>query len=198
MTPLRLCLAALLVLAALLPPAWAACTNTAWLSLCKPAIGDTTWGTDWNTNADKVDDAVSGVTEIRPRVKVYTNAGRPAAATNGRLIIVSDTGLQGLWRDTGTAWVRLTPQQVLTATASLDFGAFGANACQTLTLTVTGAADGDAVVLGVPNALASLAGVTFSGWVSAANTVSVRGCNATGTATSDPAAATVRAWVLQP
>jgi hypothetical protein len=89
----------------------------------------------------------------------------------------------------------------LSATASLDFTALAANSCEVLTITVTGAADGNVVTLGVPNALADADGATerttFFGWVSAADTVSVRRCNVTGSATGDPAAATVRADVWQ-
>jgi hypothetical protein len=63
-------------------------------------------------------------------------------------------------------------------------------------MTVTGAADGDTVSLGVPTALATASTtLAFSGWVSAANTVSVRVCQVAVTGTSDPAAATVRADV---
>jgi hypothetical protein len=85
----------------------------------------------------------------------------------------------------------------LSATASLDFDLSGAGiTCQTLTVTVTGAADGDSVGLGIPNALASSTGVLFTGWVSAANTVSVKACDVTS-ANPNPAAATVRADVWQ-
>jgi hypothetical protein len=86
-------------------------------------------------------------------------------------------------------------QRIFSGTASLDFTALAANSCEELTITVTGAADGDVVSLGVPNALASVAGATITGYVSAANTVKVRRCNVTTSATSDPAAATVRAQV---
>lgn len=89
----------------------------------------------------------------------------------------------------------------LSATGSLDFTALAANSCEVLTITVSGAADGDTVNLGVPNALADVDGATerttFFGWVSGANTVSVRRCNITGTITADPAAATVRAEVTK-
>lgn len=87
----------------------------------------------------------------------------------------------------------------LSATASLDFAAWsGGGDCQDLTITVTGAADGDTTDVGIPNALASVAGVVWSHpWVSAANTVTLRGCKPSAGASADPAAATVRAdvWV---
>lgn len=93
-----------------------------------------------------------------------------------------------------------TIQKVLTGTASLNFGATAAGACDTLTITVTGAADGDVVILGIPNALAASDNYQqFSGYVNAADTVTVKRCNLTNTVTalSDPAAATVRATVVQ-
>ncbi|MBI1746950.1 MAG: hypothetical protein HYR55_10230 [Acidobacteria bacterium] len=77
---------------------------------------------------------------------------------------------------------------------SLSFGTIPANSCASLTLTVTGAADGDSVSLGIPNALASTAGVTFVGWVSAADTVAVKACNVT-TMPITPSSASVRADV---
>jgi hypothetical protein len=86
---------------------------------------------------------------------------------------------------------------VLTGTASLDFDLSGAGiTCQDLTISVTGAADGDPVSLGIPNALASMAGVVLDGWVSAVNTVSVRACDVTS-GNPNPAAATVRAAVTK-
>lgn len=92
-------------------------------------------------------------------------------------------------------------QKHLSATASLNFTALAANSCETLTVAVAGAADGDSVTLGVPNALADVDGATerttFFGWVSTADVVSVRRCNCTAVATGDPAAATVRADVWQ-
>lgn len=93
-----------------------------------------------------------------------------------------------------------TVTDVMTGTASLDFTALAANSCEVLTVTVTGAADGDTCSLGLPNALVDVDGATertlFECWVSAANTVSVRRCNVTGTITANPAAATVRATVI--
>jgi hypothetical protein len=86
----------------------------------------------------------------------------------------------------------------LSGTASLDFGATAAGTCDSLTITVTGAADGDTVNLGIPTALAgSDTYQSFDGYVSSANTVTVKRCNLLNvtTALSNPAAATVRADV---
>lgn len=90
--------------------------------------------------------------------------------------------------------------RVLSATGSLNFGATAAGACDSLTITVTGAADGNTVALGIPAALATAdAYQNFDGFVSAANTVTVKRCNPINATTplSDPAAATVRATVIQ-
>ena len=79
--------------------------------------------------------------------------------------------------------------------ASLTFGAIGASSCGTQTITVIGAADGDTVVLGIPNALATASTtIVFTGWVSAADTVTVRLCQIAATAGTF-SAATVRADV---
>lgn len=75
------------VIGSLLPYSWiasflsAACINTANMSLCKPAIGDSGWGTDTNNNSDKIDthDHTSGkgvVITIKATGEVFfTTAG---------------------------------------------------------------------------------------------------------------------------
>jgi hypothetical protein len=84
--------------------------------------------------------------------------------------------------------------QHLSGTASLDFDFSSAGiTCQDLTITVTGAADGDTVKIGVPNA-AVTTGVQYFGWVSTTNTVTVRGCDLTNS-DHNPSAQTFRADV---
>lgn len=83
---------------------------------------------------------------------------------------------------------------VLTNTATLDFTSIGALGSQDKTITVTGAAVGDAVAIGLPAAPA--AGIVFFGFVSATNTVTIRGMNITGLGV-DPASATYRATVFK-
>lgn len=80
----------------------------------------------------------------------------------------------------------------LSVVAIINFSAIAANSCQTQTASVPGASDGDTVVLGIPNALGSVDGVTWFAWVSAAGTVSIRGCNATLIATGSPPPASIR------
>lgn len=84
---------------------------------------------------------------------------------------------------------------VLSATATLNFGSIsGAGGTLDLTITVTGAAVGDSVHIGLP--AAPSAGVVFNAWVSATNTVTVRATNATALSI-DPASATYRATVVK-
>lgn len=81
----------------------------------------------------------------------------------------------------------------LSATATLDFANLAAIGCEDLTITVTGAALGDTVALGVPNG-SVVANGTFTGWVSAADTVTVRFCTVVS---GNPASGTFRADVWQ-
>lgn len=84
-------------------------------------------------------------------------------------------------------------QKILWATATLDFPSIAAGGQQELTVTVTGAAVGDVVCLGLPAAPA--AGIDFTAYVSAANTAKVRAVNPTGSAV-DPASGTYRLMVV--
>jgi hypothetical protein len=86
-----------------------------------------------------------------------------------------------------------TINKVLTNSASLDFPSIDAAAQANLTITVTGAAVGDEVILGLPAAPA--AGIVFNAFVSATNTVTIRASNITGTAVN-PAAATYGVIVI--
>ena len=83
--------------------------------------------------------------------------------------------------------------KVLSATASLDFGSISAVSQANLTITVTGAAVGDEVIMALPAAPA--AGIVFNAFVSAANTVTIRASNITASPV-DPAAATYGVIVI--
>lgn len=80
---------------------------------------------------------------------------------------------------------------IYTATATLDFANAVSIGCSDLTMTVTGAALGDVVDLGVPDA-SVVANSSYSAWVSAANTVTVRFC---ALISGDPASGVFRAEV---
>ncbi len=88
----------------------------------------------------------------------------------------------------GTAVTKL-----LSASAALDFPNTNAATASDLTITVTGAAVGDVVSLGLP--AAPTAGFVFNAFVSAADTVTVRATNITAGALN-PASATYRVAVM--
>jgi len=87
--------------------------------------------------------------------------------------------------DVGT--VELVSGRIIRTAATLDFGSTAAHRSTDLTVTVTGASVGDAVAIGL--ASAPNADSCFTGWVSAANTVTVR-FNHYGSGTIDPGSAT--------
>ena len=86
------------------------------------------------------------------------------------------------------------PTQVLTGTATLDFGSIAAAASEDKTIAVAGAAVGDTVALGLP--AAPTAGIVFNVFVSATSTVTVRATNITAGAV-DPASAGYTVMVLK-
>jgi hypothetical protein len=85
--------------------------------------------------------------------------------------------------------------KVLSATAALNFPSTLSRVSADLTITLTGAALGDCVWLGVPNGSVT-ADAVFSAWVSAADTVKVRFYNGNAGA-QDPASGTFRVSVVQ-
>jgi hypothetical protein len=87
-------------------------------------------------------------------------------------------------------------RQGLTESATLDFPSTGANTYSDLTITVTGAADGDVVSLGIPNGSMPAAAGTYTAWVSASNTVTIRVSNSSSGAL-DPASGTFKVLVTK-
>jgi hypothetical protein len=118
--------------------------------------------------------------------------GFPLTKENNKMALTTFTGpvrsLNGFISGSGA-----TINKVLTNSASLDFPSIDAAAQANLTITVTGAAVGDEVILGLPAAPA--AGIVFNAFVSATNTVTIRASNITGTAVN-PAAATYGVIVI--
>lgn len=114
-----------------------------------------------------------------------------AASHNGttgtEAFTISSTGVQ----ISGGTLVK----KILSATGVLDFASTAAQNSRDLTITVTGAADGDPVKIGVPNGSVN-ANTCFTAFVSAANTVTVRFNNYSSGAV-DPASGTFRAEVTQ-
>lgn len=129
-----------------------------------------------------------------------------AALTSGRVSFSTTNGRQTDSSALTFAGSTLTATQLqigtgatvtghLTGTGTLNFGSIAAGANEILTITVTGSADGDVVMIGVPNG-SMTAGLVFTAWVSAANTVSVQCYNSTAGAL-DPASGTFRASVIR-
>jgi hypothetical protein len=96
---------------------------------------------------------------------------------------------------TPNSGVRHTVNHGLPGSATLNFPSTNAQLSADLTITVTGAADGDVVSLGVPNAAVN-ANTSYSAWVSAANTVTVR-FNNYSSGTVDPASALFKVFVTK-
>jgi hypothetical protein len=90
---------------------------------------------------------------------------------------------------------RHTVNHGLTGSATLDFPSTTTLLSADLTITVTGAADGDVISLGVPNAAVN-ANTSYSAWVSAANTVTVR-FNNYSSGTVNPASALFKVFVTK-
>lgn len=100
-------------------------------------------------------------------------------------------------KETGTAntgWVPLiSASKTPTGTATIDFASLAADASATDTITVTGAATGDTVILQPQQ----IDGVSLYGHVSAADTVTVTAINHSAGAI-DPASTSIRATVIKP
>ncbi|MGI9160034.1 MAG: hypothetical protein ACR2K1_09810, partial [Saprospiraceae bacterium] len=131
-----------------------------------------------------------GIGLTAPTAALHLKAGT-ATANSAPLKFTSGTNLTtaeaGAMEYNGTnllftpSTVRHTVNHGLTGSATLDFPSTGAQNSSDLTITVTGASDGDVVGLGVPNA-AITANSCYTAWVSASNTVTIRFNNySTGT-----------------
>jgi hypothetical protein len=90
---------------------------------------------------------------------------------------------------------RHTVNHGLVFTATLDFASTNAQSSNDQTIAATGAALGDVVSLGVPNAAVN-ANTSYSAWVSAAGTVTVR-FNNYSSGTVDPASALFKVFVTK-
>jgi len=127
---------------------------------------------------------------LLPRMTT-TDRGNIASPADGLTIYNTTTKTQDVYNN--TRW--LTGSAGLTGSATLDFGSTAAQTSSDLTITVTGAADGDIVSLGVSNASVN-ANTNYTAWVSAANTVTVR-FNNYSSAAVDPASGTFKVFVTK-
>jgi hypothetical protein len=144
----------------------------------------------------------AGVTSATARLHLATGT---ATASTAPLKFTSGTNLTtaeaGAMEFNGTnllfspSTTRHTVNHGLTGSATLNFPSTLTLLSADLTITVTGAADGDVVSLGVPNAAIN-ANTSYSAWVSSANTVTVR-FNNYSIGTVDPASALFKVFVTK-
>lgn len=125
-----------------------------------------------------------------------TTAERDAISTPATALQVFSTtdSTNYIYRGTTSGW-----QATITGirgSGTLDFGSITHHSEEVLTISVTGAAEGDVVSIGVPNA-SNLTNVIFNAWVSAANTVSVKCSNLDQSAAKDPASGTFKVTVFK-
>jgi hypothetical protein len=145
-----------------------------------------------------------GIGQTTPTAVLHLKAGTATAST-APLKFTSGTNLTtpeaGAMEFNGTnllfspSTTRHTVNHGLTGSATLNFPSTLTMLSADLTITVTGAADGDVVSLGVPNAAVN-ANTFYSAWVSAANTVTVR-FNNYSIGTVDPASALFKVFVTK-
>jgi hypothetical protein len=131
---------------------------------------------------------VNGKARVRDTLTLATAPVTSDTTANDLLVINSSNGQ--VRRYTG-AWYSVP----LEGSATLDFGNTSAQNSADLTITVTGAAAGDVVSLGVPNASVN-ANTCFTAWVSATDTVTVRFNNYSSGAI-DPASGTFKIKVFK-
>jgi hypothetical protein len=120
-----------------------------------------------------------------------------AAGSTARFVANLVRAFSFLEIDAGAGWTLTRderPLRWLSALAALDFGSIAAGATAELTITVAGAASGDAARATPANGIE--AGLVWSAYCSAANTVTIRLANITAAAIN-PAARNWRAEVAQ-
>jgi hypothetical protein len=145
-----------------------------------------------------------GISQNTPTARLHLPQGTATAST-APLKFTSGTNLTtaeaGAMEFNGTnlffspSTTRHTVNHGLTGSATLDFPSTLTLLSADRTISVTGAADGDVVSLGVPNAAVN-ANTSYSAWVSAANTVTVR-FNNYSAGTVDPASGFFKVFVTK-
>ncbi len=136
-------------------------------------------------------------------IRVFVSNATPEGAITGKPADVCFSKVGGFGRffvkadnaTDATGWVDINTSS-LAGSATLDFPSTSASSCSDLTISVTGAVDGDVVSVGVPNS-AYIASAMYSAWVSSAGTVTVRYCNTATGSSGDPGSATFKVTVFK-
>jgi len=143
-----------------------------------------------------------GVGIAAPTAKLHLDTGTTTVAplkfTSGTNLTTAEAGameFNGTNLFFSPSTTRHTVNHGLTGSATLDFPSTLTMLSADLTITVTGAADGDVVSLGVPNAAVN-ANTFYSAWVSSANTVTVR-FNNYSVGTVNPSSALFKVFVTK-
>lgn len=145
----------------------------------------------------------TGISTTSPTALLHLAAGTantaPLKFTSGTNLTTPEAGAVE-WNGTNvfvtnSSATRQTVNQGLTGSATMDFLSTDAQKSRDLTITVTGASDGDVVSLGVSNAAVS-ANTCYTAWVSAANTVTIRFNNYSNVAV-DPAQGNFKVFVTK-
>jgi hypothetical protein len=143
--------------------------------------------------------AAAGQIPIGQTGGVYTNTtlSGDATITSGGVVALKNTGTAGsYYKVTTDAQGRVTAgTALLTGSATLDFPSTAAQSSSELTITVSGASDGDVVSIGVPNA-SSNANSCYTARVSATNTVTVK-FNNYSAAAIDPASGVFKVTIFK-
>ena len=157
-----------------------------------------------NTENMRLTSTGLGIKTSSPAAVLHLKAGTATAST-APLKFTSGTNLTtaeaGAMEFDGTnlffspSTTRHTVNHGLTGSATLDFPSTTTLLSADLTITVTGAADGDVVSLGVPNAAVN-ANTCYTAWVSSANTVTIRFNNYSSN-TVNPASGTFKVFVTK-
>jgi hypothetical protein len=193
-------------------------------TLCWGVGGSTPWGLEAtaivqagaDTNADATDqtfkaaDGITGTDRSGGDMTLASGRGTGAGAVSAVIISTPTVLSTGTTAQTNSERMRVNSSgvtigsggsaisKVLTATATLDFADTAPRDTIDLTITVTGAVDGNVVVLGIVNASQPAGACDYRAWVSADNTVTVRFTNNNhGGGNINPASGTFRATVIQ-
>jgi hypothetical protein len=152
---------------------------------------------EWK-RAGTVTSSVSSMGTIILKAGIDTIGGAPLKFITGASLTTPEDGAveyDGTNYFVSSGGNRYTLTKTLTSNPSLDFGSTASGSFTDILTTVTGAVDGDAVVLGIINAAIAV-GVNYTAWISGTNSITVRFTNNSG-GPLDPPARNFRVSVLK-